>query len=171
MGLMFTRFLSASLFVPSILIWYLLFWGSATSTLPVLVHLPLSLPLMDCSTTSCPTPSFSKWRVCIDHLIPSLCIFSKKALSLSSADSWKCSCIWYCPWSSMSLICIRSLICRPKSICAGDLSRSLMGVFLYSRSAIAAFSPLSLRPVPTASLSILFILLTPVSALRLAWGL
>ena len=46
-----------------------------------------------------------------------------------------------------------------------------MGVFLYSRSAAAAFSSSSLWPPFRDPRSILFILFTPVSARRLAWGL
>ena len=171
MGLIFTLFLRASLFVPSILIWYWLPAWLAVMMTPDDVHFPFCTPLICCSRTFWPGFSLGSGFVCSDHLIPSLFIFSQNALSLSSAVSWKSSCMLYLPPSISSLICMRSLRCLPYRSCAGVLSRSLSGVFLYSISAIDAFSPLSLYPVPTASCRILFIDFTPVSALRFACGL
>ena len=59
----------------------------------------------------------------------------------------------------------------PKSSCAGESFRSLCGVFLYSSSAIFAFSPSRPSPCTSESCRILFMLLTPVSARMLLWGL
>ena len=66
---------------------------------------------------------------------------------------------------------MRSLSSLPSIIFAGVLPVSLIGVCLYSISATAAFLPLSFIPCPTLSVSILFMLFTPVSARRLACGL
>ena len=70
-----------------------------------------------------------------------------------------------------SFTCSRPLMCLPNSIWAGVLSKSLIGVFLYSSRAACAFSSFSLCPPPRAALSILFIDFTPVSARIFAWGL
>ena len=168
---MLTLFLSTRRPVPSILILYLLLVGSACHMIPEDVHFPLSLPLMLCSITLWPGFRGFWSLVCSDHLMPSLFIFSMNACSLSSADSWNVLTIWYLPSSTESFSCSMPLRCLPKSICAGVLSRSLMGVFLYSNSAAAAFSSSRRWPPCSAALRILFILFTPVSALRLACGL
>ena len=170
-GLMFTLFLRASLPVPSIFTLYLLFVASASHIVPDDVHLPLSFPLMLCSTTAWPTLRGAWSLVWASHLFPSLLIFSRKASSLSSADSWKVFCIMYLPSSIESFICSRPRICLPKSICAGVLSTSLIGVFLYSSIAACAFSSFSLWFPPSAERRILFMDFTPVSALMLACGL
>ena len=54
-GFKLTLFLRASLFVPSILMWYWLFTGSALRTFPVVVHFPFWFPRICCRSTSCPT--------------------------------------------------------------------------------------------------------------------
>ena len=168
---MLTLFRSANLPVPSILTLYLLFVGSAFQITPDVVHFPASFPLMLCRITLCPTCSGFKSLVCSDHFFPSLFIFSRNASSLSSADSWNVLTMKYLPSSTESFSCSSPLRCLPNSICAGVLSRSRMGVFLYSSSAAAAFSSLSRCPPDSAPLRMRFIDLTPVSALRFACGL
>ena len=166
MGRRCILFLFDFLPLPSSLIMY--DWSpSFPITLPLLFHFPFSLPAPCCTSTSCPSFKFCSLFVCSAHLLPSLLSFSAYALSLSPASMCHLLSSAHVPSAS----CIRSLMCLPNSRLAGDLFRSLSGVFLYSIRAILALSPVSPSPLVQASLKILFMLFTPVSALMLACGL
>ena len=163
-SLRYFLFLLVSLLDPSIMIWYWS-WPSHLTTLPLLSQRRGWLPLWFCTMTESPTFSVGRGLVCSDHCFSAFMLLCPRAFSLASARFIQSS-----PIRAEPGLGRKSLSSLPYRALAGDSLVSLSGVFLSCSKALE-MAALSKEPsVPTLSLSIRLTVLTPSSALELAWG-